>query len=78
MAAKKPVIATCYGGSREIIKDGETGYVVNPFDVETMSGKIIDLLKDDEKARKFGQTGYQQVKERFSLDKQVNKILNWI
>lgn len=78
MAAKKPVIATCFGGSREIVRDGETGYIVNPFDVKTMAGKIIDLLKNPKKAEKFGQAGYQRVKENFSLAKQAKGTLKYI
>lgn len=77
MACKKPVIATCYGGSPEIVQDGITGYIVNPFDVGLMAAKIIDLLKNTEKAKQFGEAGHERVKKYFSLDAQVAKTLLW-
>ncbi|MDO8558894.1 MAG: glycosyltransferase family 4 protein, partial [bacterium] len=63
MACKRPVIATCYGGSPEIVQDGRTGYVVNPLNAELMAKKIIDLLKNPRKAKKLGQAGYERVKK---------------
>jgi len=77
LACGKPVVATCFGGAREIVIDGETGYVVNPFNTELMAEKIIDLLMNEEKAREFGLAGYQRVKENFSLEKQAEETLAW-
>lgn len=77
MACKKPVITTCYGGSPEIVQDGITGYIVNPFDVELMAEKILDLLKNPEKARQFGQAGYERVKTHFNLDAHVAQTIYW-
>ena len=76
MACKKPVVATCYGGSSEIVEDGVTGYIVNPFNVNLMAEKIIDLLKNPEKIRQFGQAGFERVKKHFSLDVQVAQTLS--
>ena len=42
MASGKPVVGTCYGGAPEIIEDGVTGYIVNPFDIKKMAEKVID------------------------------------
>ena len=77
MACKKPVVGTCFGGAPEIVQDGVTGYIVNPFDVETMAVKIIDLLKNPQKARQFGEAGYERAKKHFSLDSQIAKTLAW-
>ncbi len=77
MACQKPVVATIFGGSPEIVQNGITGFVVNPFNIELLAEKIIDLLKNPEKARQFGQAGYERVKERFTLDSQVNQTLSW-
>jgi len=75
MAASKPVVATCFGGSRELVIDGQTGFVVNPYDIKNTANKIILLLTDEMLLQKFGQAGFNRVKEHFSLDKQINKIL---
>ena len=76
-AARKPVVGTCFGGTREIILDEKTGYVVDPNNTELMAEKIIDLLKNPDKAKKFGEAGFQRVKEKFSLDKQVKETMKW-
>ena len=77
MASEKPVVGTCFGGTSEIVKDGVTGYIVNPFNTEKMAGEIIGLLRDHEKAEKFGKAGYQRVKKYFSLDSQIKKTIAW-
>lgn len=77
MASKKPVIGTCFGGTPEIVIDNKTGYIVNPYNIEEMAEKIIDLLKNPQKAKKFGEAGYQRIKENFSLENQVKKVLEW-
>ena len=75
MACKKPVIATCFGGSRELVLDGETGYIINPYNTKKFTDRICELLANPERARLFGQRGYERVKEKFSLDKQINSYL---
>ncbi|MDD2654849.1 MAG: glycosyltransferase family 4 protein [Candidatus Omnitrophica bacterium] len=77
MACKKPVVGTCFGGTPEIVKDGVTGYIVNPLNVGLMAQKITDLLKNPTKAKQFGEAGYERVKKDFSLEKCVQKNLDW-
>ncbi len=77
MACQKPVVATIFGGSPEIVQDGVTGFVLNPFNVELMAEKIIDLLKNSEKARQFGRAGYERLKKHFTLDSQVSQTISW-
>jgi glycosyltransferase involved in cell wall biosynthesis len=72
MALKKPVVATCFGGSPEIVLDGQTGYIVNPHDVATMVRKISELLANNEKANRFGQAGYERAVKEFSIKKQAD------
>lgn len=73
MAAGKPVVGTCFGGTPEAVIDGKTGYIVNPLNVKLMAEKIIDLLENPGKAKKFGEAGYDRVKKEFTIEKQVEK-----
>lgn len=75
MASRKPVVGTCYGGTPEIVVDGVTGYIVNPLYPEKLAKKILDLLKNPQKAEKFGQAGYEKVKDEFSLESKVNEYI---
>lgn len=75
MASKKPVVGTCYGGTPEIVKNGETGYIVNPLYSEQIAEKVIDLLKNPQKAKQFGEAGYERVLKLFNLKDVVEKYI---
>lgn len=70
-AVGRPVVATCFGGSREVVEDGISGYVVNPLDTATLSAKVADLLEDEEKAKRFGAAGHERVVCDFTLEGQA-------
>lgn len=74
MAAARPVVATHVGGAREAIVEGETGYVVQPEDFETMAQRIIALLQDPERARAMGAAGRKRVQEQFSCEAQLRRV----
>jgi len=73
MAAGKPVVATNVGGSREMVTDGVTGYLVPPADSQSMAGAIINLLQNPDKAMAMGSAGREVVKERFTVETMVKK-----
>ncbi|MFC1756650.1 glycosyltransferase family 4 protein [Patescibacteria group bacterium] len=77
MACKKPVVATCFGGTSEIVQNNVTGYVVNPYKLELLSKYVLELLGDKEKADLMGEAGFQRAKDRFSLKLQIDKLLNY-
>jgi glycogen synthase len=79
MACQAPVVASATGGIKEVVVDGETGYLV-PFDqdpvtsfplapetfAKDLAAKIDQLLKDPEKCRRFGAAGRRRVENIFS------------
>jgi len=74
MAYGKPVIATCFGGSREAVIDGQTGFIVNPYDIEILADKIVLLLNDNELSGEFGKRGQERVYEFFNLPDHVDLL----
>jgi glycosyltransferase involved in cell wall biosynthesis len=74
MAAGKTVVATCYGGSPEAVVDGETGYIVNPFDSAILAGKLEHLLRDDGLRARMGAAGQRHIAEHFTLAHQVGAM----
>lgn len=74
MAASKPVIATCYGGSPEAVVEGKTGYIVNPFDTLTFAERLIRLLTDDTLAHNMGTAGYQHLLQHFTPENYVRQM----
>ncbi len=73
MALRKPVIGTAVGGTVEIVKDGETGYLVPSKNHEMLAGAMLCLLNDEGLRRKMGERGYEFVKNNLSLGKMVRK-----
>lgn len=76
MSAAKPVVATRVGGASEAVIDGETGFLVESDDDETMAKQLVELLENPEKAERFGQRGRQLVEEKFTLEAQLAKTLD--
>ena len=75
MAASKPVLATCYGGSREAVLDGETGYIINPFDTADFAQKLTQLLQNEALAQRMGAAGAARLQAHFSMQRQVEQMM---
>jgi glycosyltransferase involved in cell wall biosynthesis len=63
MAAGVPVVASDVNGSREAIRDGVNGFIMEPHDIQGMARKILYLLKHPEVARSMGEKGTEMVRE---------------
>lgn len=72
MALGKPVIASDGGGTGELIKDNETGFLIKPKSVEELVSKIKYLLDDDKLASKMGEKGKERIRQEFSIWKMIN------
>jgi glycosyltransferase involved in cell wall biosynthesis len=48
MACGKPAIASCIGGVPEIVRNGETGILVEPGNVSKLAEALYTVLKDEE------------------------------
>ncbi|HAI98133.1 TPA: hypothetical protein DCL30_01145 [Candidatus Peribacteria bacterium] len=75
MALAKPVVGTIYGGTPEIVRDGETGFVCDPRDISVFAEHLSVLLKDAALAERMGQAGRRRAEEHFSVEKQVEAHL---
>lgn len=73
MIFEKPVVATIFGGSKEAVKDGKTGYIVNPFNTDELALKIEIILRDEKIRDEMGKRGKERVEELFSLKDWIEK-----
>ncbi len=73
-ACKKPVVTTCFGGAPEVVEDGVSGFVVNPYNVPMLTDRIRRLLSDRQKMIAFGEKGYARVKSDFSLSEKADEF----
>lgn len=71
MASGLPAVVTNVGGNASIVDHGENGLVVQPKNVNQLSEAIIDLLKDEEKHKRFSQNAVRKIRDNYSLDKMV-------
>jgi glycosyltransferase involved in cell wall biosynthesis len=71
MAARRPVVVTLSGGPQEIVRDGETGFLVPPRDSPALAARIIEVLRDPQLAARLGGRARAAVEERFSLARMV-------
>lgn len=76
MALGKPVVATAFGGAREAVVDGETGFVVNPFDTAAFADRLARILRDAGLRREFGWRARKRIRRKFLLGQQVEQMLN--
>ena len=71
----KPVVATVFGGSPEVVEDGVSGFLANPFQVDEFAGRIATLLRDPERARAMGEAGRQRVGRFFTIERLTDEFL---
>ncbi|MFD2092784.1 glycosyltransferase family 4 protein [Blastococcus deserti] len=63
---RRPVVATRVGGLSEIIRDGETGLLVEPEAVAGLAKAIATLLDDPVYAQRLARQGWAEAVDRFS------------
>jgi starch synthase len=80
MACGTAIVASAVGGIKEVVVNGETGFLVpleqmreSPFEPlnpekfsRDLAGKINQLMKDRQLREKFGKAGRKRVEEKFS------------
>lgn len=66
-----PVIAHNLEGMREVVIDGETGFLIEPGNVGKLADRLDILLADAGMRAGMGAAGYRMVRERFSIKARI-------
>ncbi|MBA2342607.1 MAG: glycosyltransferase family 4 protein, partial [Thermoleophilaceae bacterium] len=66
-AAGLPIVASRLGGLPEIVRDGETGLLVDPGDPVALAAGLRKLADDPAAAHSLGAAGAADVRARFAL-----------
>jgi phosphatidylinositol alpha-1,6-mannosyltransferase len=74
----KPVIGGNNGGAIESIKNGETGFLVDPNNTTELYDAVDRLLSDPDLCKRLGENGRQRLKEQFNWETQTAKLINLI
>ena len=72
----KPVVAGNVGGIPNQIKDGETGFLMDPNNYGMCADRIIRLLQDPKLAREMGKKAKEFVGEKFLTTRLVSDYLD--
>lgn len=70
-AMARPVVATAVDGTPEVVEHGVTGFLVPPRNPPALTGALLTLLADPERARGLGTAGRKRTLDRFDLGRQV-------
>lgn len=74
MAHKKPVVATDGGGTKELVVDGVTGFLIRPENPVILAKKIEFLLANQEVSVQMGNKGRLVIEGKFSLSQLIHNI----
>jgi glycosyltransferase involved in cell wall biosynthesis len=74
MAMKKPVIATDIGAPPEVIRHGETGFLVKPWDPIVLADAIVTVFDNPRLARQVGEAARRDVVRKYSIQRHVSLI----
>src|SRR3954463_7566966 len=66
MACGLPCVAVDRYGPAHIVRDGETGWLVEPDDVEALAAALRQVVADDEERSRRGDAALHDARERFS------------
>lgn len=73
---RNAIIATDVGGTREIITDKKSGFLVGPKDVNTLRECLEKLIADEELRKQLSDSAYEEVKNKFSWNNSIEKYIN--
>ncbi|MEE9576099.1 MAG: glycosyltransferase family 4 protein [Gemmatimonadota bacterium] len=71
---ERPVIGSAVGGIPDIVRPGETGWLVPPGDPEAIAGAALEIAGDPGSALGIARKGRRFVEERFSLERVVAEL----
>lgn len=71
IASRVPVIVTGVGGNPEVVKDGETGWIVPSNSVDGLVAALLDSINNPQKRRQFAMAAENQFEFRFAFDRMI-------
>lgn len=75
MASGKPVIGTRVGGIPTEVKDGQSGFLIDPADERQLAEKIKYFIDNPAERKKMGAYGRRLAEEKFDWSKITEKLL---
>jgi len=74
MINEKPIVAWDISSNPELVHHNVNGFLAPPFDIEVFTQQVVDLIKDSEKQKVFGNNGLALVQSKFSFEEAINQL----
>jgi glycosyltransferase involved in cell wall biosynthesis len=74
MSAGVPVIATAVGGTKELIRDGETGFFIPPANASALAERLLFVLRNEAACRQIAERGRQVITRQFGMQRMVESV----
>ncbi len=75
MAAGLPAVVTAVGGNAELVRDGQTGFIVPPGDAATLALRLEELLGDPLLRQRYAHHASRRVRSHFSAAGNLRQYL---
>lgn len=72
------VIATDVGSTREIIIDQQTGFLIPPHDVESLSTKLLEIIENTEQYAGLATSAQEHVREHFDWEVIIENLYDQV
>ncbi len=74
----RPVIASRVGGIPLQIEDGETGFLVDPTDIEGCARRVLQVIESPDLAERLGTAGKEHVRRNFLITRLLADYLDML
>ena len=71
------VIASSAGGLGALVRDGQTGFLVQPGDTNNLANALVRVVSDGELAKRLGQAGHELAMADFSEAKMTGRFVQF-
>jgi trehalose synthase len=73
-----PVVASNVGGIPAQIDNGESGYLLDPYDIEGFAERIVHILKNPNEAKRIGEKAKEKVRNEFLITRLLSDYLDML
>ncbi len=73
-ASGLPVVSTRHAGIKDAVVHGETGFLTNEGDIDTMTSYMLELAAKPDLAAELGRQGRKHMRAHFSMDASIDRL----
>ena len=74
MGVGTPVVAWDNGGPTVTVRDGVTGFLVEPYDTEAFAERLLRLVTCPQVAERMGRASHRRARQFFSYERHVRLL----